>query len=155
MAVSRRKFLQNSALAAVGCAVNPVFAASHSKSQGTTQGGATTNMIAAPSRQQFTNAIGSSFEVTLPNQSQPVWLRLLSVKDLPALAPVNTASMAVPPPKHAGSRTVRGFILAFNGGPLESLRAGTYTFQSSSLGKFSLFITPAGPQQYSAVFAHI
>jgi hypothetical protein len=111
-------------------------------------------MLPPPGRQAFTGAVGSSFEVTSESLKQPVWLRLLAVNDAPALTPVNTASMAVPPPKHY-SKTTTGFVLSFGGGPVENLAQGTYTFQSSALGQFSLFIVPAGPQQYSAVFNHI
>ncbi len=98
--------------------------------------------------------MGSSFQV-FPGgaNAQPVWLTLLAVNDLPALAPVNAASMAVPPPKTSSSAMVSGFVLTFNSSapPLEQ---GTYAFQHEALGKFALFIVPGPPgtQTYSAVF---
>lgn len=156
MSVSRRRFLQSSAAAAIGCAASPLFAGNgHTKTPGTPTTGSKTTMLPAPGRLAFSSAVGSSFEVTSESLSQPVWLRLLAVDDPPAITPVNTASMAVPPPKHAKSKTTTGFVLSFSGGPTENLAQGTYTFQSSSLGKFSLFIVPGGPQQYSAVFNHV
>jgi hypothetical protein len=154
MSVSRRQFLHNSALAAIGCAAAPLFGASHSKHAATPLAGSTTPMHAAPGRQAFTGVVGASFEVTSPSLEQPVWLRLLSVDDQPKLAPVSTTSMAVPPPKHT-SRPTTGFVLSFNGGPVDGLPQGTYTFQNSSLGQFALFIVPGGPQLYTAVFNHL
>lgn len=151
MPVSRRRFLQNSALAALGCAAGPIFAGKAQSKPSTAD--PATSMIAAPGRLQFESAIGASFEVSSDNV-QPVWLRLLSVNDLPTLTPVNTASMAVPPPKHS-TKTTTGFLLNFSGGPAENLAQGTYTFQNSTLGKFSLFIVPDGPQQYMAVFNYV
>lgn len=150
MPVSRRRFLQNSALAVIGCAASPVFAGKTQSKTSTADSSET--MIAAPARSRFESAIGSSFEVSSENV-QPVWVQLVSVNDLPALAPVNTASMAVPPPKHS-TRPTSGFVLNFSGGPAENLAQGTYTFQNSTLGKFSLFIVPTGPEQYVAFFVH-
>lgn len=156
MPVSRRRFLQNSAFAAVGCAASPLFAGSGNNKTSTAPAtGANTTMLHAPGRSAFTSAIGSSFEVMSDRLSQPVWLQLQAVNDLPALAPVNTASMAVAPPKHSKTRNTTGFVLSFGGGPAQNLSQGTYTFKSSALGEFSLFIVPGGTQQYTAVFNHL
>jgi Domain of unknown function (DUF6916) len=156
MPVSRRRFLQNSALAAVGCAANPLFGGSgNSKTHATTGAGTNIPMTHAPGRSAFEGAVGSSFEVTSQGQSQPVSLQLLSVNDLPALVPVSTAIMAVAPPTHAKTRNTTGFVLSFSGGPAENLSQGTYTFKNSALGEFSLFIVPGGVQQYTAIFNHV
>src|SRR5215470_12811599 len=65
MSVSRRKFLQNSALVAIGYAANPLFAGSgHGKTSGSGKDGPQTAMLPAPQRQIFANAIGSSFQVS-------------------------------------------------------------------------------------------
>jgi len=150
MSVSRRKFLQNSALVAIGCAANPLFAGSgHGKTSGSGKNG---TMLPAPQRQVFVNAVGSSFQVSGDGISQPVLLRLQAVNDPAGLAPVNTAAMDVPPPKHSKTRNTNGFVLTLGGGPVDGLKQGTYTFQSSTLGTFSMFIVPAGPQLYTAIF---
>src|SRR5215467_3228988 len=135
MPVSRRRFLQNSALAAIGCAANPIFAVSeHGKTSGSGKSGTQTAMLPAPQRQVFVNAIGSSFQVSGDGISQPVWLQLQAVNDPAGILPVNTAAMDVPPPKHSKARNTNGFVLTLVGGPAESLPQGTYTFQSSTLG---------------------
>ena len=153
MSVSRRRFLQNGALVAIGCAANPLFAESgHGKTSDSGKNGTQTTMIPAPQRQAFANAVGSSFQVSGDGISQPVSLQLQAVNDPPALAPVNTAAMAVPPPKHSKTRNTNGFVLTLGGGPATGLQQGTYTFQSPSLGTFSMFIVPAGPQLYTAIF---
>src|ERR1041385_7364802 len=40
-------------------------------------------------RSQFASEIGTSFKVMVEGSSQPVWLALVGVEDLPALVPVN------------------------------------------------------------------
>lgn len=159
MSVSRRQFLQSTALAAIGCAATSTLSwAGAKKSSGPASTAASTIINSSISRQAFESEIGSSFEVTAGTQSQPAWLTLAAVGDLPQLAPVNPASMAVPPPKSKGSATkITGFVLSFSGGPADGLAQGTYTFQNSALGKFSLFIVPTGPgsQSYIAVFNHL
>jgi hypothetical protein len=156
MSVSRRRFLQNTALVAIGYTATPLFAGSgHGKTSESGNNGTQTAMLSAPQRQIFANAVGSSFQVSGDGISQSVWLQLQAVNDPPVLAPVNTATMDVPPPRNLKNRNTNGFVLTLSGGPVAGLQQGTYTFQSSSLGTFSMFIVPAGPQLYIAIFNHL
>lgn len=159
MSVSRRQFLQNTALAAIGCAAAPQLTWAGTKKPSAPTGTGDSNIIdVSISRQAFESEIGSSFKVTANAQSQPAWLTLAAVNDLPPLAPVNPASMAVPPPKsNLPATKSTGFILSFIGGPAAGLAQGTYTFQNSALGTFSVFIVPTGTgsQSYFAVFNHV
>jgi hypothetical protein len=153
MKASRRKFLQNSALIAIGCVANPLFPpAGHTQTSGSVENGTQTSMLPAPQRQAFVGAVGSSFQVSDGGLSQPVSLQLQAVNDPPAVVVVDTASMDVPPPANLTTTSTNGFVLTLGGGPVEGLKQGTYTFQSSSLGTFSMFIVPGGPQLYTAVF---
>jgi hypothetical protein len=153
MSVSRRKFLQNSALVAIGCVANPLFPpAGHAQTSGSGKNGTQASMLPALHRQTFADSIGTSFQVSDGGISQPVWLQLQAVDDPPAIVVVDTDSMDVSPPSNSSTRDTNGFVLTLGGGPGEGLQQGTYTFQSSSLGTFSMFIVPAGPQLYTAVF---
>ena len=153
MSVSRRKFLQNSALMAIGCVANPLFPpAGHTQTSGSGKNGTQTSMLPALHRQTFADAVGTSFQVSGDGISQPVWLQLQAVDDPPAVVIIDTDSMDVSPPSNSSSRDTSGFVLTLGGGPVAGLHQGTYTFQSSSLGTFSMFIVPAGTQLYSAVF---
>ena len=153
MSVSRRKFLQNSALVAIGCVANPLFLpAGHTQTSGSVENGSQTSMLPAPQRQTFAGAVGSSFQVSDGGISQPVSLQLQAVNDPPAVVAVDTAGMDVPPPSYLTTTSTNGFVLTLGGGPGEGLKQGTYTFQCSSMGTFSMFIVPAGPQLYTAVF---
>lgn len=157
MTVSRRLFIRSCALAAIGCAATSRLAFAGSKKAGNASGSATTLDTPLPGRSAFESQIGSTFAATPSgSQSATAWLVLAAVNDLPALAPVNPASMAVPPPKSRDTKT-SGFELSFTGGPVPGLAQGTYTFENSLLGKFSLFIVPTHPgsQSYIAVFNHL
>lgn len=156
MPVSRRKLLQHSMLAIAACAAGPKFgwASDPKNSSSSSQQSIDNTGLQHLDRKQFTNAVGSAFSVTSGSvKSSPVWLRLLAVHDLPALVPVNPASMAVPP-KHQSSHTqTSGFMLSFLGTLPKPLPQGTYTFEHSAMGKFSLLIVPDGgsSQTYTAV----
>lgn len=154
MSVSRRQFLQGSAMAAAACTAAPLQAWNNNKPVIDGQA----NHMHGPhglTRESFERFVGSSFQVSATTgKASTVWLRLLAVTDLPALEPVNTAIMAVPPPKSTSAPIVTtGFMLAFSG-PGTRLRQGTYTFEHAGLGKFALLIVPAGPglDTYTAVF---
>ncbi len=153
MSVSRRRFLRNSALIAAACSAAPLYAWSGNKPN--IEGGI--NHSPTPhssSRTVFEKLVGSSFKVSpTSGTGSPVWLRLVAVKDLPALVPVNTGIMAVPPkPAHTTTTTI-GFMLSFSG-PGTRLSQGTYLFEHHSLGKFELLIVPGAPgfDSYTAVF---
>ena len=103
------------------------------------------------SHNAFQNAVGTPFEVSpMSAQARPFWVRLTSVKDFATATPANPASLAVSPRAQFVPATV-SFNLAFSGGPVKNVAAGTFLFQHAELGQFAMFITPAGPQQYSAV----
>jgi hypothetical protein len=158
MSVSRRKLLQHSIFAAAACAVGalPALAAKnknvvHSNLPPVTVENAGLKPLARPA---FEATIGSGFRVTPTSGKSPaVWLRLLAVKDLPALAPVNTGMMAVSPPKQKSAPVnTSGFMLSFLGTLPKPLPQDTYTFEHARLGKFSLLIVPDkdGEQTYTA-----
>lgn len=155
MSFSRRSFLWQGALAALFCA-GPMRAWGENRNNPGNSGsqGHITGKVSNLSRQLFEGLVGTSFQVSAPN-GNAASLQLAAVEDLPALVPVNTASMAVPPP-HSSSPAVvtAGFILSFTGGPSTGLAQGTYLFQHSALGQFQLFIVPQAqtPQAYTAVF---
>jgi hypothetical protein len=156
MSVSRRQFLHNTALAAIGCATSSGLVWGGSKKfHGPASGSSSIIAGPLPGRQAFEGQVGSSFEFTSEAGLSPGWLQLAGVGDLPKLVPVNPASMAVPPPKTKGpTANTSGFVLSFSRGPAAGLAQGTYTVQNQALGKFSLFIVPTGPgsQSYTAVF---
>jgi hypothetical protein len=157
MAVSRRQFLKHGTFAAVACAASPLPAwsgqensvgAAHSQNR-------VLGKVQGLSRQAFSSVVDSAFKVSLNSgNSQPVWLRLVAVNDLPAIALVNAGIMAVPPPKQTSVVSTIGFMLSFSGGPSEGLPQGSYSFEHDRLGTFPLFIVPAaaGLQSYTAVF---
>jgi hypothetical protein len=157
MSLSRRSFLWQGPLAAMFCA-GPMRAWSANRTNAGNNNfpqvhitGKVTNL----SRPLFEGAVGETFKVSPADGRQPVWLQLAKVEDLPALAPVNTGSMAVPPPKSSSpALTTVGYMLEFTGGPSTGLAQGTYLFEHAKLGHFQLFIVPVGqtPQAYTAVF---
>jgi hypothetical protein len=152
MSVSRRRFLQSSTLAAAACAAAPLQAWNNKPSLD----GATNHLpgLNGLSRQSFERVVGSSFKVSATTgNANTVWLRLLAVEDLPALQPVNTAIMAVPPKPTTSAVSTTGFMLSFSG-PGTRLPQGTYAFEHAGLGKFALLIVPGGPGlgTYTAVF---
>src|SRR5215469_14588610 len=123
MSVNRRRFLQNSALAAAGCAATPFFASLSWAQQrpenvssefqiGPRASHSFTNDHSGVDRQSFEGLVGSSFKVSpQTGGTNPVWLRLSTVSDLPSLAPVNPASMAVPPKQTSPAPTTSGYLL--------------------------------------------
>jgi hypothetical protein len=98
-------------------------------------------------RDAFSKAVGTNFKVFLDN-SQAIWVTLLSVEDLPKIAPANPASFAVPQKGRSAASTSSGFVLVFGGS--STLPQGTHLFQHDSLGNFAMFTVPGGPQVYSA-----
>lgn len=161
MPVSRRKFLQHGALAAAALAGAPLPAwssehqppADPGSQHSTTSRSHISGTVSLFDRQAFEQAVGSAFQVSTGANSQPVWLTLLSVNDLPALAPVNVGAMAVPPPSSSVAVATTGFMLMFQSSA-QPLKQGNYAFEHPTLGKFQLFIVPGAPgtQSYTAVF---
>jgi hypothetical protein len=166
MAVSRRIFLRHSAVAAAVCAALPIqgWSSSHNPSPRTVKNKSAQTKLAvsqhdadalqALTRAHFADAIGTGFKVSLPgHETDAQWLRLISVNDLPRLAPENPGLMAVAPKSTAPVQTSTGFTLSFNGTAPKPLPQDTYVFEHDRLGRFALLIVPAGPgqQSYSAV----
>jgi hypothetical protein len=145
--------------------------------------GASTDGVPPISKQAFEAVVGTGFKVsalkgvtgavpkghahktransaapchTSTSQMPAVWLRLIAVEDLPALAPVNVGAMAVPP-KPGSAPSTTGFMLIFTGALPRTLPQDTYAFEHPTLGKFELFIVPGGrgQQSYTAVFNHL
>src|SRR5262249_11106823 len=155
MSVSRRRFLKHGAFAAVAF---PAVASGgfpgekpHSATRQNTQVQFRGHLKV--DRSTYEGLVGSSFKVTTTSgKPTTVYLRLIAVSDLPAIVPVNPASMAVPPKKSSATvPTPNGYILTFSADGT-SLAQGTYIFEGSQLGTFPLFIVPAGSGQYTAVF---
>lgn len=157
MSVSRRSVLWNSMLAAVAFAVSPwkAWGRTPSPNAGNNQGNVTAGSLPLLDRINFDKEIGSSFKVApTSGKGDSVWLRLIKVEDLPALVPVNPASMHVPPKKQMSpSVHTIGYVLIFLGTMPDQLPQGTYTFTHPSLGSFTLLLVPGpkGHQTYTAV----
>jgi hypothetical protein len=157
MSVSRRRFLKHGAFAAIACAAIPAEALSGRKHDidGSGSGDLLRNPLShstsGVNRSVFEGLIGSSFKVTPQSGGSPVWLRLTAVQDLPAVAPVNMGLMSVAPPHSVPTPTTTGYILSLSAGGT-SLSQDTYIFESAQMGKFEMFIVPAGPGQYTALF---
>src|SRR5579859_1190040 len=165
VAVSRRIFLQQGVLAAAACATTPLLALgsqrptggdrarelpSH-RSSGSSNWQDHASAFDHLGRSNFTNTIGTDFKVTVPGSTQPVWVTLLAVEDLPALPAVNPASFAVASKQSSSAPTTSGFVLRFGGST--PLSQGTYLFQHDALGLFALFAVPQGNgrQVYNAI----
>src|SRR5215468_6686537 len=147
MTVSRRSVLQQGFVAAVACVAGPLQAWSGKKNNSNNDSAKkdSTGADSQPlNREAFDKAVGSGFKVTSTSNGNSVWLRLLSVQDLPALVPVDTDAMDVPPPSTAQVATTSGFMLHFLGTLPKRLPQDTYTFEHPKLGTFSLFIVPEG-----------
>jgi hypothetical protein len=156
MSVSRRRFLKHGAIAAIACAAIPGEAFGR-KRDIDGSGDVERNLFSHPAlsvnRGAFEGLIGSPFKV-MPKSGNgsPVWLRLTAVEDPPAVTPLNVGQMSVAPPAHFSSApTTSGYILSFSAGGT-SLAQDTYIFENEQMGKFPMFIVPAGPGQYTAVF---
>jgi len=165
---SRRIFLRHGVLTAMACASNPFSAmalggrripvgsseeADHRKSSGAGSDSWQDHAAALDhlDRNAFSGAVGTNFKVFTATGQLPVWVTLLAVEDLPALAPVNAASFAVPNKRAGFAPASSGFVLLFGGSfpvPEE-----THLFEHQGLGRFALFTVPArnGNQIYIAV----
>src|SRR5215467_8727648 len=160
MAVSRRNLLRNSILGAIAFAAAPFRVWGSQKESGKKSGQSNVDNAGWEhlNRAAFDKVVGTGFKVTpVSGTGSSVWLRLLSVQDLPALAPVDTGSMAVPPKQTSPTIGLSGFMLSFLGTLPKPLPQGTYVFEHPGLGKFSLLIVPSAPggQTYTAVIARV
>lgn len=101
----------------------------------------------------FAQAVGSAFKIsTQSGNGEVFWLTLLAVKVVDPPAPMNPASMAVPPPAAiSNAAQTSAFSLSFSGGPAQGVPQDTYFFEHPELGQFALLIVPAGPEQYMAI----
>lgn len=168
MAFSRRIFLRHGVLAAAACASNPfsamAFGARRTPIAGSEEGGPQRTPGAGSDnwqdhaaaldqlgRNAFSGAIGSSFKVFTAAGQLPVWVTLLEVEDLPAIAPVNPANFAVSNKRSGFAPTSSGFVLLFGGS--SPVPQETHLFEHQDLGRFALFTVPAGNgrQVYTAV----
>jgi hypothetical protein len=168
LAFSRRIFLRHGVLAAVACASNPFSAMALGGRRPPTDGSEEVDVRRIPGagsdnwqdhasaldhlgRNAFSGAIGTSFKVFTAPAQLPVWVTLLAVEDLPAIAPVNPASFAVPNTRSGFAPTSSGFVLLFGGS--SPVPQETHLFEHQDLGRFALFTVPAGngQQVYTAV----
>jgi len=162
VAVSRRIFLRQGVLTAAACATTPLLALGSKRPTG---GDNPRELSSHPSsgsgswqehaaaldhlgRAQFTSAIGTNFKVLVEGSAQPVWVTLAAVEDLPALVPVNPASLAVANKQSALAPASSGFLLFFWSSAV--LPQGSHLFQHDAMGSFALFTVPGrGGQQLS------
>jgi len=166
LAFSRRIFLRHGVLAAAACASNPlmVFGARRIPIGGNEEGDPRRTSGAGSDnwqdhaaaldhlgRNAFSGAIGSSFKVFTGAGQVPLWVTLLAVEDLPAIAPVNPANFAVANKQNGFAPTSSGFVLLFGGS--SPVPQDTHLFEHQDLGRFALFTVPAGngSQVYTAV----
>jgi hypothetical protein len=166
LAFSRRIFLRHGVLAAAACASNPlmVFGARRAPVGGNEQGDPQRTPAAGSDnwqdhaagldnlgRNAFAGAVGTNFKVFTGAGKLPVWVTLLAVEDLPAIAPVNPASFAVANKRNGFAPTSSGFVLLFGGS--SPVPQDTHLFEHQDLGRFALFTVPAGngSQVYTAV----
>ena len=168
MAFSRRIFLRHGVLAAAACAANPFSAMAFGPRQAPIAGNEEGGTQRTPEtgsdnwqdhaaaldnlgRNAFSGAVGTNFKVFTAAGQLPVWVTLLAVEDLPAIAPVNPASFAVPNKATGFAPASSGFVLVFGGS--SPVPQDTHLFEHPDLGRFALFTVPAGNGQqiYTAV----
>jgi hypothetical protein len=166
LAFSRRIFLRHGVLAAVACASNPLmaFGARRAPIGGNEEGdpqrasGAGSDnwqdhaaALDHLGRNAFSGAIGTNFKIFTATGQLPVWVTLLAVEDLPAIAPVDPASFAVANKQSGFAPASSGFVLLFGGS--SPVPQDTHLFEHQDLGRFALFTVPGGngTQLYTAV----
>ncbi|HEY1940477.1 MAG TPA: hypothetical protein VGJ33_21295 [Candidatus Angelobacter sp.] len=162
MAFSRRMFLRHGVLTAAACASTPLMALGRARTiSNDDEGGPERNLSSSSNsnkwqdhataldhlgRNAFSGALGTHFKVFLPAaDSMPVWVTLFAVEDLPALAPTNPASFAVPNKATGVAPVTSGFMLVFGGS--SPLPQGTHLFEHQNLGRFAMFTVPDGNGQ--------
>jgi hypothetical protein len=107
-------------------------------------------------RSVFDHLVGSAFSVrSTAGSDLTLFLTLLSVGDLPAVAPDNVGIMAVPPKRPITGSGTTGFMLSFTGPSSQMLEQGTYVFEHVSGGTINMFIVPSGVGQYMAVVTQL
>jgi len=166
MAVSRRQLLHHGVLTALACIARPMFALNRKRTIDGSDEPAEFS-IRRPSRsdnwqsyasaldrlgrESFVAAVGTYFKALDEAASQPVWLTLHAVEDLPPVGVVNNASMAVAPRRSSSAAATSGFVLVF--GSSAQMSQGTRLFEHDGLGRFALFTVPEGNggQVYTAV----
>lgn len=172
LAFSRRMFLRHGMLAAAVCASSPLMALGERRRDQGSQDAEPTKRSLLPvlapmsgsdnwqqhagamdnlGRNAFSGAVGTNFKVFTSAGVLPVWVTLLAVQDLPATAPVNPGSFAVPNKAIGVAPTSSGFMLVFGGS--SPLAQETHLFEHQDLGRFALFTVPEGngKQTYVAV----
>ena len=147
MALSRRQFVGLGGLV-VASAFAPLEAASKSGAAGSPSFDAALEVpLQYMNAETFVPLVGQRF-LAHTNAARPVVLTLTAVEEIKA--PVHTAAIqhfgfggraaSVAP---SGPQTTT-FALRFRGQPGKYLPQGSYTFESSTLGKFMLFTVPSG-----------
>ena len=165
VAVSRRRFLHHGVLAAAACAASPLMALSSRRptggddpvdrshprpSSGEDNWQNHASALDHLGRNAFAGAVGTAFKVFSPAaNSQPVWVTLQAVEDLPKLAAVNPASFAVASKGSGFAPPSSGFVLVF--GSSAQLPQDTHLFEHDGLGRFALFTVPEPNGVYIAV----
>jgi hypothetical protein len=144
MNVSRRRLFQMGQACLAVAAVPEVFAAESGVETGNRR-------LAALSREHFTPHVGSSFAVQ--REGSTSWIRLVAIEDSSTAEPDYSKTPSQFRPKVAPPK-LDAFTLRFLG-PGAGLTQNTYTVEHASLGTFSLFLTQAGENEYTAVFNRI
>jgi hypothetical protein len=144
MEISRRRLFQMGQACLAVAAVPEVFAAESGFEE-------SNRRLAALSREHFTPHVGSSFAVR--REESTSWIRLVAVEDSSAPEPDYSKIPSQFRPKVAPPK-LDAFALRFLG-PGAGLTQNTYTVEHASLGTFRLFLSPAGENEYTAVFNRI
>jgi len=144
MKISRRRLFQMGQACLAAAAVPEVFAADG-------EGEAGNRRLALLSRAEFAPHVGSSFGVRTEGSTS--WLRLVAIEDGSAPAGDYSNVPARFRPKGPATK-VDAFALRFVG-PGAGLTQNTYVVEHASLGRFPLFLTPAGENGYTAIFNRI
>jgi hypothetical protein len=147
MPLSRRHFVQLGSLSLLAGTVLPA-AYTQEKSDDETFSPEKLAALNGLSRQAFEPYVMERFAISLDGKSLGE-LTLIEISELTA-----SASGVKPPKTKVVAQALTGFKLRFQGSD-GVLPQGTYTFSQPALGKFPLFLVPAGPgidpQTYTAI----
>ena len=93
------------------------------------------------SRQDFEPLLNEVFEAA-GKSGERIWMRLVSVADLPDVSVADVNAMAVRPYTRSAPSKPSGFMLRFHAAG-ESLQQDTYQVSHAKTGRFPLFLVPS------------
>jgi hypothetical protein len=151
MIVSRRNFLvTGQTLLAAAVLPRKFFGAVASSGFGSSEGA----NLDAFTKDTFLPLVNSTFAVGSDSTTK-AYFTLLSVEDMNSETPMPDASVTVPPIQaNTAPPMIDTFVLHFYATG-DTLEQGTYELEHDTLGRFPLFVVPAGPSLYTAVISHL